>query len=112
MIASCEGRTRGVCACQLGVVKDACYLVLGREGQWADAPQRGTATLREWNRLDPGVEEFARKGYALFPGSKGWAGPRRRLRPGVVYEQGQHIGYADLTQGTFGLQAGGRTTVS
>jgi hypothetical protein len=25
--------------------------------------------LREWNRLDPGVEEFARKGYgyALFP---------------------------------------------
>jgi lipid-binding SYLF domain-containing protein len=27
----------------------------------------------------------------------------------VVYEQGQHIGYADLTQASLGLQAGGQT---
>jgi lipid-binding SYLF domain-containing protein len=28
---------------------------------------------------------------------------------GVVYEQGRHIGYSDLTQGSVGLQAGGQT---
>jgi lipid-binding SYLF domain-containing protein len=28
---------------------------------------------------------------------------------GVVYEKGQHIGYADLTQVSVGLQAGGQT---
>jgi lipid-binding SYLF domain-containing protein len=27
----------------------------------------------------------------------------------VVYEQGRHTGYADLTQATVGLQAGGQT---
>jgi lipid-binding SYLF domain-containing protein len=27
----------------------------------------------------------------------------------VVYEQGRHIGYSDLTQGSVGLQAGGQT---
>ena len=28
---------------------------------------------------------------------------------GVVYERGQHIGYADLTQGTVGAQVGGQS---
>ena len=28
---------------------------------------------------------------------------------GVVYEQGQHIGYADLSHASFGLQVGGQT---
>jgi lipid-binding SYLF domain-containing protein len=27
----------------------------------------------------------------------------------VVYERGQHIGFADLTEGSFGLQMGGQT---
>ena len=27
----------------------------------------------------------------------------------MVYEQGQHIGYADLSQASFGLQVGGQT---
>ena len=74
--------------------------------------QKATATLREWNRLDPGVEEFARKGYAyaLFPEvSKGGLVFGGAYGRGAVFEQGQHIGYADLTQGTFGLQVGGQT---
>jgi hypothetical protein len=31
---------------------------------------------------------------------------------GAVYEQGQHIGYADLPQGSVGLQAGAQTPMN
>jgi lipid-binding SYLF domain-containing protein len=80
----------------------------GRDELLKDA----TARLLEWDRLDPGVEAFAKKahGYALFPevtkGGLVFGGAYGR---GVVYEQGQHIGYADLTQGSFGAQVGGQT---
>jgi lipid-binding SYLF domain-containing protein len=74
--------------------------------------EQATATMREMNRVDPGLEALARKGhgYAVFPevtkGGLVFGGAYGR---GVVYEQGKHIGYADLTQASFGLQAGGQT---
>ena len=74
--------------------------------------EQSTATLKDMNRVDPGVEELARKGYgyALFPevgkGGLVFGGAYGR---GVVYEQGQHVGYADLTFASFGLQLGGQT---
>jgi lipid-binding SYLF domain-containing protein len=74
--------------------------------------QQATATMSEMSREDPGVDELARKsyGYALFPevtkGGLVFGGAYGR---GVVYEQGQHIGYADLSQASFGLQVGGQT---
>jgi hypothetical protein len=58
----------------------------------------------------PGGRGVRQEGLRLRPvpgGQQGWAGGA--YGRGVVYEQGQHIGYADLTQGTFGLQAGGQT---
>jgi lipid-binding SYLF domain-containing protein len=70
------------------------------------------ASRQEWNKLDPGVDAFAKKGYgyALFPEiTKGGAGIGGAYGRGVVYEQGQHIGYADLTEGSLGLQLGGQT---
>jgi lipid-binding SYLF domain-containing protein len=74
---------------------------------------RKAATERqEWNKLDPQMEAFARKGYgyALFPEvTKGGAGIGGGYGRGVVYEQGQHVGYADITQGSLGLQLGGQT---
>jgi len=73
--------------------------------------ERAKATMKEMGQVDPGVEPLARKGhgYALFPevtkGGLGFGGAYGR---GVVYEQGQHVGYADLILGSFGLQVGGQ----
>ncbi len=66
----------------------------------------------EWSKVDPGVEALAKnsQGAAFFPEvTKGGLGIGGAYGRGVVYERGQHIGYADITQGTLGLQAGGQT---
>ena len=74
--------------------------------------QQATTAMGDMNREDPGLDELTRKGYgyALFPeiakGGLVFGGGYGR---GVVYEQGQHIGYADLSQASFGLQMGGQT---
>jgi len=74
--------------------------------------QQATTTMSEMKKEDPGVDELARRGYgyALFPevakGGLVFGGGYGR---GVVYEQGEHIGYADLSQASFGLQVGGQT---
>ena len=74
--------------------------------------QRATTVMSEMNREDPGLDELTRKayGYAVFPeiakGGLVFGGGYGR---GVVYEQAQIIGYADLSQASFGLQMGGQT---
>ena len=74
--------------------------------------QQATTTMTEMSREDPELDELIKKGYgyALFPevakGGLIFGGGYGR---GVVYEQGQHIGYADLSQASFGLQVGGQT---
>ena len=73
--------------------------------------QQASAALTEMNRTDPTLDELTRKayGYAVFPeiakGGLVFGGAYGR---GVVYEQGQLIGYADLSQASFGLQLGGQ----
>jgi lipid-binding SYLF domain-containing protein len=74
--------------------------------------RKAAAERQEWNRLDPELEAFAKRGYgfAFFPEiTKGGLVLGGAYGRGVVYEQGQHIGYADLTQASLGLQAGGQT---
>jgi lipid-binding SYLF domain-containing protein len=74
--------------------------------------QKAMAEREEWNKLDPGLEALAKKseGYAFFPEIiKGGLGVGGAYGRGVVYEQNQPIGYADVTQGSVGLQAGGQT---
>jgi lipid-binding SYLF domain-containing protein len=74
--------------------------------------RKAAAERAEWNKLDPTMDAFARKGYgyALFPEvTKGGAGIGGGYGRGVVYEQGRHVGYADITQGSLGLQLGGQT---
>ena len=73
---------------------------------------KAQAERDEWNKVDPGVEALAKKseGVAFFPEiTKGGLGIGGAYGRGVVYEHGQHIGYADITQGSLGLQAGGQT---
>jgi lipid-binding SYLF domain-containing protein len=71
--------------------------------------KRAQASRQEWDKVDPQLEAFAKKGYgyAFFPeitkGGLLFGGAHGR---GVVYEKGQHIGYADLTQMSVGFQAG------
>jgi lipid-binding SYLF domain-containing protein len=74
--------------------------------------RKAAAERQEWNRLDPELEAFAKRGhgFAFFPEiTKGGLVVGGAYGRGVVYEQGQHIGYADLTQASLGLQAGGHT---
>ncbi|HEY7317457.1 MAG TPA: YSC84-related protein [Candidatus Binatia bacterium] len=75
-----------------------------------DALLKSAQTSRqEWNNIDPQFEAFAKKGYgyAFFPEiTKGGLLVGGGHGRGVVYEKGQHIGYADLTEMSAGLQAG------
>jgi lipid-binding SYLF domain-containing protein len=74
--------------------------------------ESATLAMQDMNRMDPGVEPLARKGYgyALFPEVvKAGLGVGGGYGQGVVYEQGQHVGYADLTLGSIGAQIGGQT---
>ena len=67
------------------------------------------ASRQEWNKVDPQFESFAKKGYgfAFFPEiTKGGLMVGGAHGRGVVYEKGEHIGYADLTQMSLGFQAG------
>src|SRR5262245_57872855 len=67
------------------------------------------ASRQEWNKIDPQFEAFAKKGYGyvFFPEiTKGGLLVGGAHGRGVVYEKGQHIGYADLTQMSAGFQAG------
>lgn len=74
--------------------------------------RKAQAERQEWNQIDPSMEAFAKKayGFAFFPEvTKGGLGIGGAYGRGVVFEQGQQIGYADVTQGSIGLQAGGQT---
>ena len=71
--------------------------------------KQAQASRQEWNKVDPQFEAFAKKGYgwAFFPEiTKGGFVVGGAHGRGVVYEKGQQIGYADLTQMSVGFQAG------
>src|SRR5262249_23233063 len=74
--------------------------------------EQANTAMTEMNRKDPTLDELTRKayGYPVFPeiakGALVFGGGYGR---GVVYEQGQLVGYADLSQASFGLQLGGQT---
>ena len=68
--------------------------------------------MQQMRAEDPEVGELVKRGYgySLFPKvGKGGLVVGGAYGRGVVYEQGRHIGYSDLTQGSVGLQAGGQT---
>ncbi len=73
------------------------------------------AAIARLKGTDPGLKEwFATKsyGYVVFPSvGKGGLVVGGAHGRGQVYEQGEHIGYAEMTQGTIGLQAGGQAFI-
>jgi lipid-binding SYLF domain-containing protein len=77
-----------------------------------DLARKAAAERQQWVSLDPEIEPLVKKsqGFAFFPEIlKGGVGVGGAYGRGVVYEQGQHIGYADLTLGSLGLQLGGQS---
>ena len=70
------------------------------------------AALKKLTIEDPSLQAFLDKAYAyaIFPSvGKGGFIVGASYGRGEVYRQGQHVGYADITAGSFGLQAGGQT---
>ncbi len=69
------------------------------------------ASLSALKQEDPGFGSFLSNayGYAVFPTvGKGGLGVGGAYGHGEVFEQGQKVGYTELTQATIGLQAGGQ----
>ena len=68
-------------------------------------------SLKSMQNVDPTLASFVDRayGYAIFPNvGKGGFVAGAAYGKGSVYEQGRFIGYADVRQGTVGLQAGGQ----
>jgi lipid-binding SYLF domain-containing protein len=73
---------------------------------------QATSSLQQMRAENPSVSELVRRGYgyAIFPEvTKGGLVVGGAYGRGVVYEQGRHVGYSDLSQASLGLQAGGQT---
>lgn len=78
----------------------------------ATLASESNAAIDAFNNEDPSLKDLMNKsvGYAIFPdvGKAGFfAGGS--YGKGEVFEGGKKVGYADITQATFGLQAGAQS---
>ena len=76
--------------------------------------QETNAAITRLKGADGGMKKWFADayGYVVFPSvGKGGLVVGGAHGRGQVYEQGKHIGYAELTQGTVGLQAGGQAYI-
>jgi lipid-binding SYLF domain-containing protein len=104
-------RVATVLALATGLLVGCTTAPLSPESRTALA-ESATVAMQDMNRMDSGVDALVRKGYgyALFPEVvKAGLGVGGGYGQGVVYEQGQLVGYADLTLGSVGVQIGGQT---
>jgi lipid-binding SYLF domain-containing protein len=70
------------------------------------------ATLKDFSREDAGFQKFLDRGvgYVIFPSvGKGGLIVGGANGRGELYQGGRMMGFADLTQASIGLQAGGQT---
>jgi len=102
----------GVLLTFVAALMSGCATAPTTTGGRDDLLQQATTALGDMGRDDPSLNDLTQKayGYAIFPeiakGGLVFGGGYGR---GVVYEQGQQIGYADLSHASFGLQVGGQT---
>ena len=81
-------------------------------GGWnPEALEDAQATVAKFRTTDPGLEKFFERahGFVVFPNvTKGGLGVGGARGKGMVFQQGNPIGEAIMTQFTIGLQAGGQ----
>jgi lipid-binding SYLF domain-containing protein len=90
----------------------SCATAPSTRGEKETLLEEAASTMRQMTTEDARLGTLVQRGYgyALFPKvTKGGLGVGGSYGRGVAYEQGQHIGYADLSQGSVGLQAGAQT---
>lgn len=91
---------------------NGCGTAPSSEGDRQSLSASVSAAMTDFSNADPTLNELLGKaaGYAIFP-SVGKAGfvVGGSYGRGEVYEKGAKVGYADIKQGTFGLQIGAQT---
>lgn len=95
-----------------GVLTTGCATAPPTEAKRAALSARSNGSLEEMKAHDANLDAFLDRayGYAIFPSvGKGGFIVGGGYGRGEVYEQGEFIGYADISQATVGLQAGGGT---
>lgn len=88
-----------------------CSTVPKTEAQQRTLEEDAQTTLRQFTRTDNSINNVIQNahGYAIFPAvGKGGLIAGAAYGRGVVFEQGDMIGYADIRQGSIGAQAGGQ----
>jgi len=96
----------------LGALMIGCETTPKNEAKKDTLQEDSHAALNRLQREDPSLRDMMNSayGYAVFPNiGKGGLIVGGAYGKGTVYEQGNMVGYADLTQGTIGAQLGGQT---
>jgi lipid-binding SYLF domain-containing protein len=96
-----------VVACVAG-----CSTAPKNESARANLKDEAQTTLRRFERSDTSITQVVERspGYAVFPSvGKGGFIVGGSYGKGVVYEHGAPVGYSDISEGSFGLQAGGQS---
>ena len=101
----------------LVVLPVVCWALAGcsttpkNESAQQDLKIQADATVDRFRAKDPTLNDRINEayGYAVFPNiGKGGAGVGGAFGRGIVYQQGQPVGFATMTQASFGLQLGGQ----
>ena len=104
--------------CRALVLTIVAGLLVGCATAPASRPEReallteSVTALKRMSAEDPGVTALVKRGtgYALFPTvTKGGLVVGGARGQGVLYEQGRHTAYCDLTQATVGAQVGAQS---
>jgi len=95
-----------------GLLAGGCATAPPNATEQAALQARSNGSLEEMKARDAGLYQFLSTayGYAIFPSvGKGAFIVGGGYGRGEVWEQGKFVGFADMTQATVGLQAGGQT---
>ena len=90
----------------------ACQTTPNTAGKRLDLQDNARSTMATMRQEDPSMSRYFDEayGYVVFPSvGRGAFIAGGSFGRGAVYEQGQMIGFADMTQATIGAQAGGQS---
>ena len=99
-------------AIALVMVTAGCTSVPRTEEERSALRENAEATLKRFVAEDPGLDDLLDRShaYAVFPEvGKGGAIVGGAWGQGAVYENGNFVGYSELTQATVGAQLGGQS---